>query len=101
VRELSLRIQSKKGFNSMIKDLKPETIIMAVLNEIGSIFPDKTVQNITELIIHNESGVALEVLCTQIFEYGIELSYINKSNLRQAARLMNIPVFQLEGLADA
>jgi hypothetical protein len=40
-------------------------------------------------------------LYAQIFEYGIELSDTNKSNLRQAARLMNIPVFQLEGLADA
>jgi predicted membrane protein len=98
---LSLLIQSKKGFNSMVKVLKPEAIIMAVLNEIGSTFPDKTVQNITDLILHNEPGVALEVLCAQIFEYGIELSYINKSNLRQAARLMNIPFFQLEGLADA
>ena len=85
----------------MIENLKPEAIIMAVLNEIGSSFPDKTVQNLTELIDHNEAGVALEVLCSQVFENGLVLSYIKKSNLKEAARLMNIPFPQLEGLADA
>lgn len=85
----------------MINNLKPEPMIMAVLNEIKSSLPDKTVQNITELIDHNEPGVALEVLCAQIFEYGLELSYVNKSNLKEAARLMHIPFLQLEGLADA
>ncbi len=85
----------------MIKHLKPEPMIMAVLNEIKSSLPNKTVQNLTELIDHNEPGVALEVLCAQIFEYGLELSCVNKSNLKEAARLMNIPFLQLEGLADA
>ncbi len=85
----------------MIKHLKPEPIIMAVLNEIGTSFPDRTVQNLTELIDHNEIGIALEVLCNQIFEYGLDLSQLNKYSLKEAARLMNIPLMQLEGLADA
>lgn len=85
----------------MRKPLKPDVIIISVLNEIGPYFPDQTVKNVTELINHNETGVALEVLCNQIFEYGLDLSQLNKNSLREAARLMNIPLLHLEGLADA
>jgi hypothetical protein len=85
----------------MSRPLKPEVIIISVLSEIGSYFPDQTVKNVTELIDHNEIGIALEVLCNQIFEYGLDLSQLNKSSLKEAARLMNIPLLQLEGLADA
>jgi hypothetical protein len=89
------------GVAVMIKHLKPEPIIMAVLNEIGTSFPNRTVQHLTELIDHNETGIALEVLCNQIFECGLDLSQLHKSSLKEAARLMNIPLLQLEGLADA
>lgn len=85
----------------MSKPLKPDVIIMSVLNEMGPYFPDQTVKNVTELINHNETGVALEILCNQIFEYGLDLSRLNKNRLREAARLMEIPLLHLEWLADA
>ena len=73
---------------------------MAVLGEIGASFPDETVRNVGELIEHNESGVALDILCSQIFEYGIELSSERRARLKDAACLMDIPLSQLDGLAD-
>ena len=76
----------------------PEFIIMTVLDEIGPSFPDETVKNVSELIDHKEPGVALDVLCSQIFEYGLNLSCINRANLKEAARLMSIPLSQLDGL---
>ncbi len=76
----------------------PEIIIMTVLNEIGSKFPDETVKNVSELIDHKEPGVALDVLCSQIFEYGLNLSGVNRSNLKKAAHLMSIPLSQLDGI---
>ena len=76
----------------------PEVIIMAVLNEIGPSFPDETVKNVSELIDHEEPGVALDVLCSQIFEHRLNISCINRSNLKEAARLMGIPLSQLDGL---
>ncbi len=74
----------------------PESIIINVLNEIGPNFPDDTVKNVRELIEHNEQGVALDVLCSQIFEYGLNISLANKSKLKKAAALMNVPLLQLD-----
>lgn len=77
----------------------PSTIVLGVLGEIGSRFPDETAKNVNELIEHNEVGAALDVLCTQIYEYGIKLSDRNKSELIDAAGLMHIPLSDLDGLS--
>jgi len=76
----------------------PEAMIMAVVNEIGAHFPDETAKNVGELVEHDEAGVALDILCTQIFEYGIQLSGENSAKLKEAACLMGIPSSQLDGL---
>lgn len=84
----------------MSEFMTPEAIIMAVLDEIGSGFPDETVRNVGELVEHNEAGLGLEILCSQAFEYGIQLSGENSARLKKAAYLMKIPLSQLEGLAE-
>jgi hypothetical protein len=84
----------------MSEFMTPEAIIMAVLNEVGASFPDETVRNVGELVEHNEAGVALDILCSQIFEYGIQLSGENSARLKEAACLMSIPLSQLDGMAD-
>lgn len=84
----------------MHKFVTPEAIIMAVLDEIGASFPDETVRNLGDLVEHNEPGVALDILCSQILEYGLELSDKNRTRLKDAARLMSIPFSQLDGLGD-
>lgn len=73
---------------------------MAVLDEIGASFPDETVRNVGDLVEHNEPGVALDILCSQILEYGIELSDKNRARLRDAACFMDISLSQLDGLTD-
>ena len=78
----------------------PELIIINVLNEIGPNFPDETVKNVLELVEHNEQGLALEVLCSQIFEYGLNISLANKSKLKEAAVLMDAPLPQLDNFSD-
>lgn len=78
----------------------PEAIIMAVLDEVGASFPDETVRNVGELVEHNETGIALDILCSQIFEYDIQLSDENSARLKNVACLMGIPLSQLDGLAD-
>ena len=78
----------------------PKLIIIHVLNEIGPNFPDETVKNVLELIEHNEQGLALDVLCSQIFEYGLNISSANKAKLKEAADLMNTPSLQLDDFSD-
>lgn len=82
----------------MSESTTPEVIIMNVLNEIGSKLPDETVKSVSELVDHKEPGVALDVLCSQIFEYDLNLSGVNRSKLKKAAHLMSIPLSQLDGI---
>ena len=84
----------------MSKFVTSEAIIMAVLDQIGASFPDETVKNVGELVNHNEAGLALDILCSQIFEYGIQLSGENSVRLKKAACSMGLPSSQLDGLAD-
>ncbi len=79
---------------------KPEAIIMAVLDDMRASFPDETVRNVGELVEHNEAGLALDILCSQIFEYGIQLSGGDSARLKEAAYLMGIPLSHLDGLAN-
>ena len=76
----------------------PDVIVISVLNEVDKRFPDNTAENVRELIVAGESGIALEVLCAQLFEYSIIVSNKNKIRLKNAANLMRIPLSRLEGL---
>lgn len=79
---------------------KPEVVILAVLNQTRGCLPDNTVMIVGELVDHNETGVALETLCSQVFEYGVELSGEQKARLKKVAFLLGIPLSQLDGLSD-
>ena len=79
---------------------KPEAIILAVLGQVGGGLPEDTVKIIGELANHNEAGVALDTLCSQVFEYGLNLSEEDRARLKEAASLLGIPSAQLDGLSD-
>jgi hypothetical protein len=61
-------------------------------------FPDDTEKFVKEFIAVGETVLAIETLCIQSFEYGIELSTYNKYRLRCIARLMNMKLEKLPGL---
>nr|WP_198980103.1 MafI family immunity protein [Herbaspirillum sp. ASV7] len=75
-------------------------IILDVLHQVEFLIPSNTVGIINELVEHDEVGIALETLCSQIFEYDIELSVEQNTVLKDIALLLSIPVSQLEGLSD-
>ncbi len=82
----------------MGQSLSPGTLVISVLNEIDRGFPDNTAENVRELIGSGEPGIALEVLCAQLFEYSIVVSGESKLSLKKAANLMSIPLSKLDGL---
>ena len=79
---------------------KPEDVVLAVLSKIDGAVAGDAVKIISELVDHNETGVALDTLCSQAFECDIELSKEDKTKLKNAARLLDIPISQLDGLSD-
>lgn len=50
---------------------------------------------VEELIDHNECGVALENLCTQLYEFGARLSAAELSEIGAIARVLNVDVSYL------
>lgn len=62
-------------------------------------YPLEVVDVLYELVEHNEPGVALETLCSQLFEAGISLSEENRSRLRDVADSLRIPMSKLDRLS--
>lgn len=51
------------------------THLSQLLNECKMKLPPDDISNIAEFIEHNEFGLAFETLCTQLYEYNIQISY--------------------------
>ncbi len=45
-----------------------------LLNEVKNKIPEADIKNILEFIENNEFGIAYETLCTQLYEYNIQIS---------------------------
>lgn len=67
-------------------------LIISVLADIKEFFLDNTEQNVLDLLESNEIGIALELLCSQIIEYEINISLINKEKLLRALKLLGLPL---------
>lgn len=79
---------------------KPEVVVLAVLNYVRGSLSNDTVMIVGELVDHNEIGVALEILCSQIVEYGIDIGGGYKARLKDVALSLGIPLSQLDGLSE-
>lgn len=75
-----------------------KNLILSVLNDVAENFTDDTSQNVLDLLKVNEVGVALEVLCSQLYEYEIDITSDNRNKLIEAANLTGISLSNLEGL---
>ncbi|MBN69943.1 MAG: hypothetical protein CME32_11785 [Gimesia sp.] len=58
----------------MINELDIVQGIYSILEEIGDSLPSENVIDTKELLEHNEWGEALDLLCTQLYEYDVEIS---------------------------
>ena len=65
----------------MINELDIVQGIYSILEEIGDSLPSEKVIDTKELLEHNDWGEALDLLCTQLYEWiGYEHS-LDKSNM--------------------
>jgi len=61
-----------------------------LLNEVKSTLPPDDIKNIVEFIENNEFGVAYETLCTQLYEYNIQISCEFYEKIAFFGKLINI-----------
>lgn len=74
--------------------------INRVLRNVSSTIGEETVKNVDELILVGEPGIALEVLSTQLIEYGIPISRGDKMLLISAAKEMGIESDELVDISE-
>ena len=60
-----------------------EKELLSITNDYRDLLPDQNITNIIELATRNEWGEAIEVLCTQLFEYDIKVSLKNYAILER------------------
>jgi len=61
-----------------------------LLNEVKSTLPPDDIKNIVEFIENNEFGIAYETLCTQLYEYNIQISCEFYEKIAFFGKLINI-----------
>ncbi len=52
--------------------------------------PGQDIEKITEMLENNEFGLALDILCTQIYEYDIKVDEQFYEDVKKVAEMMNI-----------
>lgn len=62
----------KKWFANFVND--PDNEFESIIKDLGSNFRKIDRDEIIELCIHRECGIAYEMLCTQIYEFDIKIS---------------------------
>ncbi|GLZ86016.1 hypothetical protein Pres01_20670 [Metapseudomonas resinovorans] len=77
---------------------EPEKIIQSTMEELSGCFDDDTEKNVKELVECGESGVALEVLCSQLVEFDVAIPFRVKEQLAAAAELMGMEIEELQDL---
>lgn len=65
--------------------------IRKIVNQLKDKLDREDIENIIEFIEVNESGLAFEILCTQIYEYSIEIDTDTYTIIRVCAADLNTP----------
>lgn len=75
-----------------------EKEIINITNKYTGQLPQSDIDSIVSLAKHGEKGVALENLCTQIFEYELKVSESDFIKLKQIADDIDLHLVDLEDL---
>lgn len=75
-----------------------ENLMREILTGISGNLGEDTTNNIFELLVSGEPGVALEVLCVQLLEFDVPISSETKNSLMQCAKLMKMEVGEIDQL---
>lgn len=84
-KELSLLTRSEVDMNEL------EYQIADVLEGLAPQMSPRDVTNVRDLLSAGEAGVALEVLCTQLYEFDVPVTLNDLRRIRQLTEVMVLP----------
>jgi hypothetical protein len=75
----------------MIRSRQIRKEVASILTAVKDSLSEQDVAHATELLEHDEWGVALSLICTQLYEYEIPVSAITFEQIKAVALLMQLP----------
>lgn len=70
---------------------KIEEIMQALIVRLDHMLPETDIANARELVDAGEYGVALDLLCNQLYEYDMTIDQQIFDSISHSATLMNMP----------
>lgn len=68
-----------------------ENTVIAILADFGGSLPGEQLSEMRELVEAGEPGVALENLCTQLYEYDVVVSVERQREIAMVGTAMGLP----------
>ena len=78
--------------NGPIKMENIEEEFLLLLQKLSEKISRADVENVKELIQHQECGVALEILCSQLFENDVKIDREEFNAIRELSELLNVDI---------
>ena len=73
------------------KKIKIKTLIDSIIHQASELnLPKENITDAKKLVAYNESGVALELIITQIYEYEIKISKSFYTNIESVAKTLQM-----------
>lgn len=73
-----------------MKNIEEEFLFL--LKKLSGKISQSDVENVTELIEHQECGVALEILCSQLFENEAKINHEEFNAIRELSELLEVDI---------
>ncbi len=74
---------------------RPEARLRLLLSTLADRLRAEDVRNVEHLVDHDEGGIALEILCTQLFEFDAMLRPSERAEIQSLANLLEVDVSYL------
>jgi hypothetical protein len=75
---------------------KIEQDLLQILSVFAERLPGNDLKNVRELFVHNECGIGLEILCSQLNEYEVELTALEVDSLISFADELGVDISYLK-----
>lgn len=68
-----------------------ENTIRQLINDVGFTLPPQNVADANDLLDHREWGEALDLICTQLFEYDVKVTSGVYYRIKSVGEIMKMP----------
>lgn len=65
--------------------------MLNLIDSVKTLLPESDIENAIEMVEHNEFGIGFEIICEQLFEYGVKISPDIYQKIVELGQKMEMP----------